>query len=291
MMNKSKVRQTALTLLYAVLENGGSMEDIDVSLFWEIACEKETDHYRSAHAKAILHVVRATADSARLLATRVESVIGMMEGDMTTSRLREDIGRYARRTAEFEAAVHALHYSLHDKRRDGSWQLHLCCQDVLRLSQVLLGLGQDMLPTFDDFPAYRQGLSSLSSVIKRRARMFELCVILQNPLELAGNNEYVGLYRLATVLQELRPAAEGLAREVLSHREALESLITGLLQNYTFERLDVVDKCILYLALYELKYNHLEIAVVVSEATALAHDYSGSKSAPFIHGIIAAAAN
>ena len=51
-----------------------------------------------------------------------------------------------------------------------------------------------------------------------------------------------------------------------------------------------MDKAILYLALYELEEKGLDTPIVVSEATALANEYSGSKSAPFIHGIIAAAA-
>jgi transcription termination factor NusB len=52
----------------------------------------------------------------------------------------------------------------------------------------------------------------------------------------------------------------------------------------------VVDRCILYIALYELEYNKLDTPIVVSEANALADAYSGGKSAPFIHGVISAAA-
>ena len=36
--------------------------------------------------------------------------------------------------------------------------------------------------------------------------------------------------------------------------------------------------------------NGLDTPIIVSEATALADAYSGGKSAPFIHGIISAAA-
>ena len=78
---------------------------------------------------------------------------------------------------------------------------------------------------------------------------------------------------------------------VIARIPLVEPRLEVLLKNYSLERLDVVDKIILFIALYELEVNGLEVPIVVSEATALANEYSGSKSAPFIHGVIAAAAN
>ena len=51
MINKSKVRQAALNLIYAIEENGGNIADFDLNLFWEIAQEKETDTYRKPSLK------------------------------------------------------------------------------------------------------------------------------------------------------------------------------------------------------------------------------------------------
>jgi N utilization substance protein B len=120
--------------------------------------------------------------------------------------------------------------------------------------------------------------------------MFEVCVALGNPLELTGNKEYAGLMRQATDMQELRPAVETLAKAIIAHIPLMEPRLESLLANYSLERLDLVDRCILYIALYELTENGLQVPIVVSEVTALAHEYSGSKSAQFIHGVVAAAA-
>ena len=108
--------------------------------------------------------------------------------------------------------------------------------------------------------------------------------------ELAENKEYAGLARQAQDIQELRPAVETLAAGIIAHIPLMEPRLEGLLTNYSVERLDYVDKAILYISLYELEVNGLDTPIVVSEATALANEFSGSKSAPFIHGIIAAAA-
>ena len=290
MMNKSKVRQSALNLIYAVEENGGDLQSFNLDLFWRISQEKETDNYRQTLAKSILHVARASADSARLLETRISAALDALRGDMTASALVADMERVQKRSAEFDSALAALRYCIRDKRQDTTDQLELCCKDVMNLAIAVEGLGRDLLPVLPDFPAYRPVLEPLKSAVLRRGRLMASVAALATPLALESPQEFAGLVRCARMLQELRPAAERFALAVLAEKPMLEERLAALLQNYSMERLDVVDKCILYIALYELLVNKLDTPIVVSEANALADAYSGGKSAPFIHGIISAAA-
>lgn len=288
-ITRSKIRQCALSFIYTYLANGS--QPVDSELFWSIAQEKERDNLRKAHAKAVLHACRDGADSARLLADRLEALENRMHGDMTTAALREEIERYAARSAEFDAALRSLQYSLGDKLRDSSAPLVQRTGEVLRLAVVVDALGRDLLPRFADFPVYRPQLEGLAAAVNRRGRMQAACSVLADPVELAENKEYAGLARQARDIQELRPAVETLAAGIIAHIPLMEPRLEGLLTNYSVERLDYVDKAILYISLYELEVNGLDTPIVVSEATALANEFSGSKSAPFIHGIIAAAAN
>ncbi len=286
-ISRSKVRQGALTCLYSYLSQAS--QPVDFSMYWTIAQEKEVDHLRTARAKALLHASRATADSARLLTDRLQKLENLMHADLTAVVLREDISRYASQSSNFDAAVKALQYCLNDKCRDTTEQLALCAGDVMRLATVVAAMGRDLLPRFADFPAYRQQLDGLASVINRRARMFETCAALQDPTLLTEQKEYANLVRLTRDMQELRPEVEKLVKEIIARIPQLENKLESLLENYSTERLDLVDKIILYISLYELTENNLDMPIVVSEATALANEYSGSKSAQFIHGVIAAA--
>lgn len=290
MINKSKVRRAALNLIYAIEENKGNLQDLELNLFWDIAQEKEMDHYRKDLAKAICHVSRSSADSARLLNTRVEAVLAAMKNNLPAAKLAEDIERMQKRSDEFEAAIKALKYCQKDKRQDTTEQLGICCTEAMNLAQVVDGLSKDLVPQFADFPEYRAPLQQLESAINRRLKLMTVCASLRHTENLSGQAEFTNLVRSAELLRELRPEAEKLALAVVSRRDQFEEKIGELLQNYSMERMDVVDKCIIFLALYELEVNKLDTPIVVSEATALADAYSGSKSAPFIHGIISAAA-
>ena len=289
-MNKSKVRQSALLLIYSVLENSGDTAAFDLELFWQIAQEKERDRYVMAAARAIIHICRSAPDALRVLTGRVQAVVDATEEDMGTARLREDAERYAHQAKTFVSALTAQQRCLADKRRDSADQLELCNRDVIRLAFAVEGLGRALLPTLADYPRYRAVLEPLAAAIRRSGRLLAQCAAVEAPRALEGIGEFSSLIRSAELLQELRPAAERLAFAVLARRAEVDARIAARLDNYSPERLDVVDKSILYLALYELEVSGLDMPIVVSEATALADAYSGSKSAPFIHGVLAALA-
>ena len=289
-INPARVRRSALNLMYAAMENGGSLDSLDTALFWNVALERDTDQYRTALAKAVLHTCRASADSARLLTERVQKAKEALHADLTAATLRESLERYATRTDEWEESLAALRAELDNKRATDTEELARCTKSAITLARALGGLGAEMLPSFADFPMYRGVLEPLAAVVKRRGRLMEACAGMADEGYLAGKPEFAGLLRRMQDLAELRPAAENLARAALEHREELEAEISSLLEHYRTERLDTVDLCILLLMLYELREEKLATPIVVSEATELADTYSGGKSAPFIHGVIAAAA-
>lgn len=290
MIYPGQVRRSALNLIYACLSAGGNAADMDFKLFWSISQERETDRCRTALAKAVVHTGRASADSARLLQTRAAALEETLHGDLTTAALREETTHYVKQNKAFEAALSALSYCLSDKRRDGTEQLELCTKDVLTLAKGVAGLGAELLPRLEDAAPYRAVTEPLAAAVRRRSRLQLAVAALSDLNALPEQKELAGLQRLSRDMQEERPAAEALFRGIMERRAEMDAQLETLLAHYSTERLDLVVKAILYIALYELQVNKLEIAIVVSEATALAHAYSGSKSAPFIHGIIAAAA-
>lgn len=289
-INRSKIRRVALNLIYSVLENGGSPADVDNRLFWEIAQEKEQDQFRKTYAKAVLHATRASADSAHLLAERSSALEDAMHGDLTTSNLRDNAARFARRSADLETTLETLQFSLTDKRRVDSAPLAEYTEEALQLAMILKTLGEELLTQLADFPAYRQVTEPYAAIVRRRMRLMDAVTPLASPAQLIDNKEYAGLARQAQDLADMRPAVEALANEVLDNRTELEATMGELLEHYSTERVDTVDRVILLIALHELKNKGLETPIVVAEATAMAHEYSGSQSARFIHGIIAAAA-
>lgn len=85
------------------------------------------------------------------------------------------------------------------------------------------------------------------------------------------NNEY-----LTTVIEGVK-----------TYIEEIDKLINEHLINWTINRIAIVDKTILRIAIYEIKHiEDIPTSVSINEAVELAHKYGDEKSGKFINGVL-----
>ena len=79
---------------------------------------------------------------------------------------------------------------------------------------------------------------------------------------------------------------EELVRGVASERNRIDRHILEHSTNWRLERMSVVDRNILRLAVYEMLYLGTPAPIVIDEALELAQRFSGATSVPFINGVL-----
>jgi len=79
---------------------------------------------------------------------------------------------------------------------------------------------------------------------------------------------------------------EQLAKGTAGMAEEIDQRISAKAQNWSIERMAVVDRNILRLAIFEMTKQLSPAAVVIDEAIELARRYSGDESVPFINGVL-----
>ncbi len=68
---------------------------------------------------------------------------------------------------------------------------------------------------------------------------------------------------------------------------AIDALIVGASENWTMDRMPVVDRSLLRLATYEMRYvDDVPVSVSINEAVNLAKEFGGDDSPRFINGIL-----
>ena len=78
-----------------------------------------------------------------------------------------------------------------------------------------------------------------------------------------------------------------LVQGVSEHIEEIDQLISTHLENWTLDRIALVEKTILRIATYELKFTEdIPVAVAINEAVELGHKYGDEKSSKFINGVL-----
>lgn len=123
--------------------------------------------------------------------------------------------------------------------------------------------------------------------IRRKARETALQVLYKIDIAEGESSDLFGpdMEALAPGT-EARRYCELLVRGVIDRRKEIDSMIEGRSDNWTIERMAVVDRNILRTAVFELFYTDTPYKVIIDEAVELAKRYGSEESSAFINGLI-----
>ena len=87
--------------------------------------------------------------------------------------------------------------------------------------------------------------------------------------------------------ESVRAFAETLVRGTVTNHQQIDAIIEKQSSHWRLERLAVIDKAILRLAVWELQHQpETPPAVILNEAMELARTFSGDESVKFVNGVL-----
>jgi N utilization substance protein B len=102
-----------------------------------------------------------------------------------------------------------------------------------------------------------------------------------------GEHDVEAFFELHSAPAEIRRHAEELFRGVVEKLPEIDGLIVPVLENFSMERLSVVDRNILRLAVYEMYFcDTVPPVVAISEAIEVAKRFGGQESGRFVNGVL-----
>ena len=105
-----------------------------------------------------------------------------------------------------------------------------------------------------------------------------------------GNDDAVKQFDELLKEKKIKGAKAEFAKKLLTgtleHLDEIDEIIKDHLIDWSFDRLDKVDKQILRLGVYELKYTDTPYQIVIDEAVKIAKNFSEDKAKSFINGIL-----
>lgn len=127
---------------------------------------------------------------------------------------------------------------------------------------------------------------------RRKSRELALQALYQG--ELAGEDGLLDFEEFCAHFQVNKksiPYAKKLVDGIQEKGEVLNQLISKYAENWRLERMSLIDRNILRLAVYEVHYqDDVPASVAINEAVEIAKRYSTDDSGPFINGILDAMA-
>jgi N utilization substance protein B len=89
------------------------------------------------------------------------------------------------------------------------------------------------------------------------------------------------------VEREVRAGAEELVRGVAEHRREIDEVIEQVSTNWRMDRMAKVDRNVLRLAVFELRWRlDVPVKVCINEAIELGKKYGSENSASFVNGVL-----
>jgi N utilization substance protein B len=135
-------------------------------------------------------------------------------------------------------------------------------------------------------------MTRVDPAARHRAREAALQMLYQSEVGRAGAYETIATYWPANdpdgeVGEELRGFANDLVRETLQRVPDLDRRLTTHAHNWRVERMAVIDRLVLRLAVCELiTHTDTPPKVIINEAIELARTFSGEESVPFVNGVL-----
>ena len=84
----------------------------------------------------------------------------------------------------------------------------------------------------------------------------------------------------------LRDFAEERVLGVLDHLDEIDALLKPLLENWDITRLGTIERAVLRMGAWEMKWSKVPRPVVINEAIDLANWFSTPKSRPLVNGVL-----
>jgi N utilization substance protein B len=93
-------------------------------------------------------------------------------------------------------------------------------------------------------------------------------------------------WRTAKAADNTRAFANKLFEGAAKYADELDALIVQHAQNWRLERMAIIDRAVLRLAIYELRTKETPPKVVLNEAVDLAKKFSSEDAGAFVNGIL-----
>ena len=126
--------------------------------------------------------------------------------------------------------------------------------------------------------------------LRRKSREFALQMLFEWDVTRQKPSRVEHLFwKSARAADTTRKFANQLFEGAIAEAEPSDKLVQKLSENWKLERLAAVDRSILRLAIYELRFGTAPPKVVIDEALELAKKFSSADSASFLNGVLDAA--
>ena len=283
MLKRRDIRETAIQFLYLNdLQSGSDACSIE-DTFWDMTQEDSLKKLNLARAKAMTHVAQARNTKLAKLMEQAPAILAQLKAIPDASPLLSSLKKAISEQKLLSGTLDDLKTSIKSKGNDEVSKDAI--NAVIEANKTITGSHQNWSDTLANFPQLKNNLESVTASISHLSKVSERLTAIEDPD--SAITDFAHLRASNSEIAIARQSVKDLAENVLKHQGEIDSLLADTIENYQPDRVDLVDRAILRLAVYEMKHcEDIPRSVSINEAIEIAKRFSTTESSRFINGVL-----
>jgi len=287
MPSRRQIREAAVQFLYCADLEGGADPSALRDPFWEFVTESDRRSLQVATFRTVHHLAHGREGRLTEFVERHAAAETMLAAWPEAESLKSTLRRIAELESGWSAALAKLErLPKDDDDASVAENFGAALEVFFRNDRDLAAARKRFFETLEDFPKLRGPMEAVGASIRRLQRVSDRLRMVEEPEKFPEQSDLARIRESKTELLELRRRADELVDAVLAGKEAIDSALAEVVENYAPERIDPVDRAILRLAAHEILSTDTPPKVAVNEAIELAKRFGTSDSSRFVNGVL-----
>ncbi len=287
MASRREIREAVVQFLYCADLEGGADPTGLREPFWEFVTESDRRGLQLAIFRTVIHLAHGREGRLEEFHARFTPAAAHLAAHPQAENLRREL----QRIAELETAWSAAYDTLERLPRDQedatvAENFSAGLARFFQLDRDLAATRQRFLEGMEDVPALRGQLEAVAASVRRLQRVSDRLRMVEEPEKFPDQGDLAKLRDSKAAISTLRQKADMLVDAVLANKEAIDSALAAVVENFSPERIDPVDRAVLRLATYEIRLTTTPAKVAINEAIELAKRFGTTDSHRFVNGVL-----
>ena len=287
MPSRRHIREAVVQFLYCADLEGGADPAALRDPFWDFVTESDRRSLQLATFRTVHHLAHGREGRLSEFVERQETAFALLTAWPQAESLKSDL----RRIAELESGWSTSFAKLERLPKDDddasvAESFSTALDALFKLDRDLAITRLRFLQGIEDFPALRGQLEAVAATIRRLQRISDRLRMVEEPEKFPEQADLARLRESKADIQELRQKADALVDMILLKKESIDETLAQVVDNFSPERIDPVDRAILRMATYEILHADTPPKVAINEAIELAKRFGTTDSKRFVNGVL-----
>lgn len=287
MPSRRQIREATVQFLYCSDLEGGAEPSALRDPFWEFLTETDRRNLQVATFRTVHHLAAGREDRLIEFVERSKPALAHLAALPQAEELKISLNRLLALESSWSIAFSRLGKIPKDGDNSAvAEEIGDGLESFFKTDRDLAFHREQFLRGADDFPSLRGQLEPVAASVRRLQRISDRLRMVEEPEKFPEQADLTKLRQNKAEIAELRNRTDSFVDAILAAKEGIDSTISTVVENYSPERIDPVDRAILRLGTYEIIHTQTPPGAIINEAVELAKRFGTTDSGRFVNGVL-----